>query len=219
MTFLGYVAALLSGIGTTLTLTAASFLLGAVIALPVSIARVSRFQSLRFLAGSYIEVVRGIPPIAWLFVLFFGLNQFGLRPSSFAAAVVGLGLISGGYLAEIYRAGLNAVPGGQREAAAALSIGSTATFRTVVAPQATMTSLPLAIAYFIGLLKDSAVASVIGVQDITTIALGLSRRSLDALTIFAAAGLVYLIISIPVGLFGRWAGDAIARKWGAGRAR
>jgi polar amino acid transport system permease protein len=218
MTFLGYVGTLLNGMGTTLTLTVLSFLLGAVVALPIAVARVSRFHALRFIAGGYVEFVRGIPPIAWLFVLFFGLNQFGVHPQSFTAAVVGLGVISSGYLAEIYRAGFNAVPPGQREAAAALSIRPSAAFRTVVAPQAAITALPLAIAYFIGLLKDSAVASVIGVQDITTIALSLSRRSLDALTIFAAAGLVYLIISIPVGIFGRWAGEALARKWGSRRA-
>jgi polar amino acid transport system permease protein len=215
MTFLESFVSVIQGIAATLTLTALSFAIGAVIALPVALGRISRLRPLRFFAAAYIEIVRGIPPIAWLFVLFFGLNQFGIRLNSFAAAVIGLGIVSGGYLAEIYRAGLNAVPPGQREAASALSISPVVAFRSVVAPQAFVTVLPLAIAYFIGLLKDSAVASVIGVQDITTIALGLSRRSLDALTIFAAAGLAYLLISIPIGVFGRWAGEALARKWGA----
>jgi polar amino acid transport system permease protein len=215
MTFLDFFVALLGGIGTTLALTAGSFAIGAVLGIPIALGRISRFHALRFLAGAYIEIVRGIPPIAWLFLLFFGLNQFGIRLNSFVAALIALGVISGGYLAEIYRAGLNAVPSGQREAAMALSISSRTAFQFVIAPQAVITILPLAVAFFIGLLKDSAVASVIGVQDITTIALGLSRRSLDALTIFAAAGLVYLLISIPIGLLGRWAGDTLSKKWGA----
>jgi len=219
MNLLTYLPSLASGIATTLALTALSFAVGAVIALPVAMARSSRFRGLRLLAGGYIELVRGIPPIAWLFVLFFGLNQFQIRLNSFTAAVIGLGIISAGYIAEIYRAGFNAVPPGQREAASALSLSSRTTFGTVVAPQALITVLPLAIAYFIGLLKDSAVASVIGVQDITTIAVSLSKRSLDSLTIFLAAGAVYLLISIPVAILGSWIGDRVAQKWGARHAR
>jgi His/Glu/Gln/Arg/opine family amino acid ABC transporter permease subunit len=205
--------AILEGLGGTALLTVASFALGAVLAAPLTWARVSSIPTLRFLAGGYIELVRGIPPIVWLFVLYFGLTQFNLQLTSFSAAILGLGVISSGYIAEIYRAGLGSVPGGQQEAAQALSLSRSASFVHVTAPQSLVTVIPLAVAYFIGLLKDSAVASVIGAQDITAVALALSKRSLDGLTIFAIAGLVYLVISFPVAMFGRWLGQKAASRW------
>lgn len=205
--------AIIAGLGTTLLLAGGGFVLGAVLALPLAWARVSSFPHLRFLAGGYIEIVRGVPPIVWLFVLYFGLAQFNLQLTSLGAAVLGLSVISSGYIAEIYRAGLSSVPGGQREAAQALSLPLASSFVHVTVPQALVSVIPLAVAYFIGLLKDSAVASVIGAQDITAMALALSKRSLDGLTVFAIAGAVYLIISFPVAMFGRWLGRKAASRW------
>jgi polar amino acid transport system permease protein len=128
-----------------------------------------------------------------------------------------LGIISGGYLAEIYRSGLKAVPAGQSEAAQALSLPRTTAFVRVTAPQAMVTITPLAIVFFIGLLKDSAVASVIGVQEVTATAVALSKRSLDGLTIFVICGLVYLVISFPVSVFGRWLGARVSQLWAVPR--
>lgn len=203
------------GIAMTLTLAGSGFMIGAIIGLPLVLARTGRSRALRFMGGAYIEICRGIPPIAWLFVLFFGVTQFGFRMSNVAAAILGLGIISSGYLAEIYRAGLRAVHPGQREAAHALALNGRSSFLHVIAPQALITVIPAAIAFFIGLLKDSAVASVIGVAEVTTLALGLSKRSPEDLVVFLLAGLVYLMISVPTAVFGRWLGHTIGGKWGA----
>lgn len=212
--FLGSALIIAGGIGTTFLLTVVSFAIGGLIAIPLVVARTSSSAVLRVLSGSYIAISRGIPPIAWLFVLFFGLGQLGIRISSLSAAIAGLSIISAGYLAEIYRAGLRAVPGGQDDAARALGLSPRIAFYRVIAPQAIATVVPLAVAYFIGLLKDSAVASVIGVQDITAFALSLSKRELESFTIFLAAGAVYLVISIPVAILGRWLGARISRLIG-----
>jgi polar amino acid transport system permease protein len=208
---------ILPGLPMTAILTVGGFALGAVIAVPVTWARTCRPAWLRAVSSSYIEIARGVPPIVWLFLLFFGLNQFGVQMESLAAAIVGLGIISGGYLAEIYRSGLKAVPAGQSEAAQALSLPRTTAFVRVTAPQAMVTITPLAIVFFIGLLKDSAVASVIGVQEVTATAVALSKRSLDGLTIFVICGLVYLAISFPVSVFGRWLGARVSQLWAVPR--
>jgi polar amino acid transport system permease protein len=208
---------ILRGLPMTAILTVGGFALGAVIAVPVTWARTCRPVWLRAVSSSYIEIARGVPPIVWLFLLFFGLNQFGVQMESLAAAIVGLGIISGGYLAEIYRSGLKAVPAGQSEAAQALSLPRTTAFVRVTAPQAMVTITPLAIVFFIGLLKDSAVASVIGVQEVTASAVALSKRSLDGLTIFVICGLVYLVISFPVSVFGRWLGARVSQLWAVPR--
>ena len=202
-----------NGIGTTATLTISSFALGALIAIPVALARVSPSAVLRVLAGSYIQIVRGVPPIVWLFVIYFGLAQYKLTFTSMNASILGLSLISAGYIAEIYRAGLTSVPAGQTEAAHALSLSKASSFLNVTAPQALVAVIPLSIAYFIGLIKDSAVASVIGALDITAMALAVSKRTADGLLVFIAAGAVYLMISLPVAALGRWLGEKAAAAW------
>lgn len=213
MTLSAVFSAIAVGLPMTAILTVVGFVLGALIAFPVAAARTSALGWVRWLAGSYVEIARGVPPIVWLFLLFFGLNQFGIQMQSLAAAIVGLGIIAGAYLAEIYRSGLKAVPTAQREAAQALSLSRVAAFVHVTLPQAMVTVIPLAIAYFIGLLKDSAVASVIGVQDVTAAAVAVSKRSFEGLTIFIVCGLVYLIISFPVAMLGRWLGNVAAQRW------
>lgn len=212
--FLVWMQAIAGGLGTTFFLTVSSFLIGGVLAFPLAMARVARNPVLKGLAGSYIAISRGVPPIGWLFVIFFGLSQLNLDLNSLTAAIIGLSVISAGYLAEIYRAGLLAVPAGQREASIALGLSPVVALRSVIVPQAIVTVLPIAIAFFIGLLKDSAVASVIGVQELTSFALALSRREVDTFGVFLAAGALYLIISIPIALFGRWLGPWTARRVG-----
>lgn len=212
--FLGALQTIAGGLGTTFLLTVSSFIVGGVLAFPLAMARVSKHRLPRVLSGTYISVARGIPPIAWLFVIFFGLAQWGLKLPSLTAAILGLSIISAGYLAEIYRSGLLAVPAGQSEASTALGLSSSVALRRVIVPQAIVTVLPIAIAFFIGLLKDSAVASVIGVQDVTAFALVLSRREADSFGVFLAAGAIYLIISIPIAVFGRWLGPWTARRVG-----
>ncbi|MFJ4029926.1 amino acid ABC transporter permease [Paenarthrobacter sp. NPDC089989] len=203
-----------TGLGTTFILTVASFVIGGVLAFPLAMARVAKNPLPRLLSSGFIAVARGIPPIAWLFVIFFGLGQLGLKLNSLTAAIFGLSVISAGYLAEIYRSGLLAVPAGQREASSALGLASSVTLRKIIIPQAVVTVVPIAVAFFIGLLKDSAIASVIGVQEVTAFALALSRREADSFGVFLAAGALYLIISIPIAVFGRWLGPWTARRVG-----
>lgn len=204
MTAATTLSATLAGIGDTLLLTGGALFLGAIFAFPLAAARRSRFTGARLIAVALIQVARGIPPIAWLFLIFYGLTQFGVRMQNMTAAVAGLGLVSSAYLAEIYRSSLTAVPNGQFEAAHALALSKPAAFLSVILPQAVTTGLPQFVNYGIGLLKDSAIASVIGVNGILTIALALSRRSLDSLTIFLLCGLLYMAISVPAAYGGRW---------------
>ncbi len=121
---LSYLGRLSEGVQYTLLLTFAAFAIGALLGVLVAAARVSRFRPIRLLGIGYVEVARGVPPVAWLFLLYFGLAQIDFRIESLPAAIVGLGLISAAYLAEIYRAGLRAVPIGQFEAARAIGLGA-----------------------------------------------------------------------------------------------
>lgn len=211
-----YVVRLLAGVQFTLILTFGGFAIGAVLALPIAAARNSKVRVLRLLAISYIETLRGVPPIAWLFLLYFGLAQVDVRLGSLTAGVIGLGLIAGAYLAEIYRAGLRAVPHGQLEAARAVGLGGVRVYRHVIGPQAIVTIVPPAAAFLIGLLKDSAIASLIGVPEITGLSLRLTQQEFEGLAIFTAAGIVYLALSVPLAALARWVGTRLTARMAFG---
>ena len=202
---------LLQGLGTTVIITLGSFLIGAVCAIPVALARLSEIAPLRWLATAFIEVVRGIPPIAWMLVLFYGLGRYVTLPPLLAACLA-LGAVSTAYLAENYRAGIQAVAGGQWEGAGALGLSNGDTFWRVIAPQGIGVALPPSASYAVGLLKDSAVASVIGVSDITFQALTLNQQGNPGLPIFLAAGVVYLIVSVPMAVLARKADSFIRTR-------
>ena len=194
---------ILPGLPWTLAVTACAFAIGAVLGLPVMLARNSGAPGVRLLAGGFVNLVRGIPPIVWLFILFFGLDLRGFRLTPFAAAITGLGLISAAYMAEIYRGGMVAIGKGQHEAAAALSLGRVHGFLDVVAPQALRVVIPSAASFAIGLLKDSAVASTIGVPELVERANQQSQQTFSALPIYAITAVIYIAASLPVAWLSR----------------
>ncbi|MET4097157.1 amino acid ABC transporter permease [Arthrobacter sp. UYCu712] len=202
---------LLQGLGTTVIITFGSFLIGAFCAVPLALARLSDIVPLRLLATAYIEVVRGIPPIAWMLVLFYGLGRYVTLPPLLAACLA-LGAVSTAYLAENYRAGIQAVAGGQWEGAGALGLSKGDTFWRVIAPQGIGVALPPSASYAVGLLKDSAVASVIGVSDIAFQALTLNQQGNPGLPIFLAAGVVYMLVSVPMAVLARKADTFIRTR-------
>lgn len=205
---------ILSGVGYTLLITFLSLALGAVIGIPLAAARRSRIPAVRVLAVGYLDIVRAIPPITWLFLIYFGLPQYALRLDSITSAIVGFSVIASAYMAEIYRSGLLSIPAGQWEASHALGMGSKARNLHVIAPQAFRVSLPAAAVYAIGMLKDSALASTIGVQEITFQAALAARSTHNGLLAFSIAGLIYIGLSIPLALASRRVDRSLRAKIG-----
>lgn len=160
-------------------------------------------------------VLRAVPPVVWLFLIFFGLPQAGLTFAALPAAVLGLGLIAAAYIAEIWRAGLDGVGAGQRDAARALGLSPLACLRQVTGPQALAIAVPPLGSFLVGLLKDSAIASTIGVNEIAFRALNETQQSLDGLRIFVVTAAIYLALSLPFGLLARWTSAGLQRRMGA----
>lgn len=208
------VADILSGIGYTILITVASLVIGAIVGLPFAAARRSRFAPLRFIAGGYIDIARGIPPITWIFLIYFGLPQYEIYLEPIAAAIFGLSLISSAYMAEIYRAGILSVPSGQWEAAHALGMSARTRTAKIVAPQTYRVVFTASAVYAIGLLKDSALASTIGVQELTYNANEAARETHNGLLAFAVAGLVYVVLSIPCAIAARRVDRVLSAKLG-----
>jgi len=203
MNIFQYWPELAQGIRYTVQVTVLAFLIAAALAVPVTGLRVSRLGLLSFVGTCYVELLRGVPPLAWLFIVYFGLPAVGWFIEPLTAGTVVLGVVYSSYLVEVYRAGLRAIPDGQREAAQSLGLGRVVTYTRVIGPQALRTVLPPAVAYLIALLKDSALVSTIGVLDVTAQALSLGRSSSNGLAVFVSAAALYLAFSVPIGAFAR----------------
>lgn len=200
-----------AGLGVTIVMTVVSFGVGSVIAVPIALMRTSKLWLLRAPAIAFIEIVRGIPTLVWLLIIYYGLgNILPLEP--LAAALIGLTLISGGYLAENYRAGIENVKSGQKEAAAALGLTPAHQFWRVIAPQAVNLAMPPSASYAVGLLKDTALAAIIGVTDIIFFAQQEVARGTSAVTAFLIAGVFYLVVSVPLSYFSRFVDHRIRAK-------
>jgi polar amino acid transport system permease protein len=188
---------ILQGVPMTIGLTLAALAIGALGGIPLALGRRSNIPGVRFIAVSLIEILRGIPPIVWLFIIYFGLGTALQMLDPLTSAIIGLGLISCAYMAEIYRGGLSAITRGQWEAGEALGMGRQSLLTFIIGPQVFRVSVPAAASYAIGLLKDSSVAYTIGVSEIVYFANDQSRQSSDALGPFFLAALVYVIMTSP----------------------
>lgn len=198
-----FLQAVLIGVPMTLLITVVAFAIGAVLGIPLVLARRSPLALLRFPARFVIDVLRGIPPVVWLFVIYYGIHIGALKFSPFQAGAVGLGLIAAGYMAEIYRGGLLAVHKGQFESASALGMSSWTSMSRIVGPQAFRVALPSATTYAIGLLKDSSIASTIGATEIVFRATAESRTSGEGLEPFLIAAVVYIVLGAPLAWLSR----------------
>ena len=208
----GMILGVATGIPWTLAVTAAAFVLGAVLGLPLCAMRQSKFMLLRAIVLVYIVVFRSVPPLLWVFVFFFGLGSGYLPISAFEGVVLGLGLITAPNMAEIYRGALSAIRIGQWEASEALALPSYSTYIDIIAPQLLRVSLPSSASYAVGLLKDSAIASTIGVNDISFSANYIAKLTYQGLTVFAIAGLLYIMISLPVAALARAADQKLRAR-------
>lgn len=186
------------GLVWTVTLTASAFLIGSVLGALLLLARSGPIWIFRFLAMVLIQIIRGLPPLLWLFIIFFGVGMGIMPVRPFTAALIGFSLIAAANMAEIYRGALASIPHGQWEASAALGLGMWSTIKDVVAPQLLRVALPSAAAYLIGLLKETAIASVIGVTDLAFFGRQLSQLTFKGLEVYAVVGLLYIALSVPI---------------------
>lgn len=153
------------GFLTTLKLAVVSEVFILITGLAVAMLRISRFKTLRFLAAAYIDIIRGLPLILQLFIIYFGLWYLGLNFTMFTAGVVALTVCYAAYEAEIFRAGIESVHKGQMEASRSLGMTYFQSMRYVVLPQAVRRVIPPLSNEFIMLTKDTALIAFIGMGE------------------------------------------------------
>jgi polar amino acid transport system permease protein len=196
---------IIPGLRLTLEATLWSFAIASGIGLVVGLARVSRNFVLRNLARTYVEFIRGIPILVLLFTLALVIvpeisDQLGWRPSFFWRAVIALALIYGGYIAEIFRGGIQSIPRGQMEAGRSLGLTRGTTMRTVILPQAMRAIIPPLGNDFIAILKDSSLLSVLGILEVTQLARQYASGSFQFRESYLVLTFIYLSLTVILSL-------------------
>jgi His/Glu/Gln/Arg/opine family amino acid ABC transporter permease subunit len=191
---------LLQAAWATLRLAMSALAIGLVVGLLVALARMSPQQWIKRCAVAYVELFRGTPALVQLFILYFGLTAVGIEFSSFQAAMIGLGLNASAYLSEVYRAGIQAVPRGQYEAALTIGMTRYGVMRWVILPQAIRIVLAPIGNVAIALLKDTSVASLIATPDLMLRAQDLSSVYFMPLETYLIVGAMYFVMCFPLSL-------------------
>jgi polar amino acid transport system permease protein len=186
---------LLQGIGFTLAVTGLGLLGGLLVGLLLASMQLSRFWALAFIARAYTVVFRGTPLILQLVFAYDALPHIGIKLTAIAAAGLALALNEGPFIAEILRAGVLGVDRGQIAAGQALGMTPGVLMRRVIAPQAIRTMVPAFGNESVSALKNSSLASVIAVEELTLRSTQLASSTFDFFSIFLASGLMYLVLT------------------------
>jgi polar amino acid transport system permease protein len=191
---------MLDGLWLTLQLGAASIVAGLVLGLIVALLGLYAVKPVRLLMRLYIDIFRSIPLLVLLIIVYYALPFVGLRLSSFASAMAALTLVSGAYTAEIFRAGIQAIPRGQFEAAEALGLNQRQTMFDVILPQAVRIVIPPLTNNSINVIKDTALASVVAMPDLLKQATQAQALTANPSPLIGAA-LIYIAFLWPLVLF------------------
>ena len=197
---------LAQGVLWTLGLTAVSATIGLVLGTLCAWARSSGPLWLRWVVGAYVEIIRNTPFIVQLFFVFFGLPAAGVKLTPETASVIAMVINLGAYAAEIVRAGIDATPRGQLEAAASLALSRVQTFLYVVLPPALQKVWPALTSQIIIVMLGSAVCGQISTEELSYAANLIQSRNFRAFEAFIIATGIYLLLSIGVRALLNWAG-------------
>jgi len=197
---------LAKGVVWTLGLTAIATLVGMVVGTLCAWARASGPAWLRWVVGSYVELIRNTPFIVQLFFIFFGLPAAGVKLTPEVASLIAMVLNLGAYATEIIRAGIEATPRGQIEAALSLALNKVQVFTRVVLPPALKKVWPAMVSQIIIVMLGSAVCSQISVEELSYAANLIQSRNFRAFEAFIVATAVYLLLSILARRLLNWLG-------------
>lgn len=193
-----YPRLLLSGLGLTLAVSLCALGVSVVLGTLLGVVRVARVPVLGALGNAYVEVVRGIPLIVLLSVIYFGLPALGVTLEGFPAAVLALGIYSAAYTSEIVRGGLNSVPAGQVEAARSLGLTRAQATRFVVLPQAWRVALPALGNEFVSLILGSSLASAVTLQELFSQGRYITNATYRQFEVYAVLAVIYFLLTFTL---------------------
>ena len=183
----------------TLALTGLAFLGGGLVGMIIAVMRVSPFAPLRLASTLFVNVVQGIPLLAWLFVFFFGLPILaGVRVSPWTAAIVAYAIYAGAFLGEIWRGCLQAIPRQQWEAGAALALSFGELLYYIIVPQAIRIAIPPTVGFLVQLIKNTSLAAVIGFVELTREGQLTNAATYRPFTVYIVVAAIYFAMCFPL---------------------
>ncbi|KDE39339.1 MAG: ABC transporter permease [Nitrincola lacisaponensis] len=199
----GFGHLLLAGTWITLKLAFTSLFFGLLLGLIGAAAKLSPVRALRWIATTYTTLIRGVPELLLVLIIYFGTTELLLRLfdqyieiSAFAAGVTALSIAFGAYATEVFRSALQEIPKGQRESAMAMGMNRWQTFTRILMPQLWRIAIPGLGNLFLVLLKDTALVSVIGLDDLMRQAYVAAGFTKLPFTFYLAAAFIYLLLTI-----------------------
>ncbi|MCS7127686.1 MAG: amino acid ABC transporter permease [Sulfolobales archaeon] len=198
--FLTYVPVILMGVWNTLILSTAGFLLATLLGLLMAFIEVFSPKPISITVDWVTRVLRGVPLLLALLLVFYGLPRVGIALPNIASAIIGITIVDSGYQAQLFRGAIEGVGERQLEAAYSIGLSKWAAFRYIIAPQAFRAALPGWLNEFTIVLKDSSIAYAIGVTELFTQAVHVAQVVLDYLQPLILVSIVYFSICYPLSI-------------------
>lgn len=192
---------LFQGLIVTLEIAFAASCIGILLGIILAFMQTSRHKLLWSIVSVYVIIIRGTPMLIQILVAYFLIPQIGIHISALWTAIIAIGLNSAAYISQVVRSGIAAVGKGQIEAAKVLGFSTKDTIKYIVLPQALRTTLPALGNELVTLVKDSALASLIGVAELTKQANIIKSKTFDAITVYFAVAIIYLILTSTISFF------------------
>ena len=201
---LQYLPTIIRGLAITVELSLISIAIALVLGTLLGVARVyAPNRSIRSALAALIEVLRAIPKIVLMVWIFYALPGLGVQLPAFETAVVSLGIVSAAFIAEIVRAGIEAIPKGQIDAAKSLGMNDLQIIRSIVLPQVFMRNAPAFMGEFTTSMKDSTLAVIIGVNELMHNVSTAAVLSFRPMELYTALGIMFLLIILPISVLSK----------------
>jgi polar amino acid transport system permease protein len=189
---------LLQGFEITLVLAATGFLLGFAIGIPLALAETYASRPIKWLAMSYVELIRGTPMLVQIFIIYYALPQIGIRFDALTAAILGLGINSGAYQAEYFRGAIKSIPSGQMDAALSTGLNIIQAIQSVILPQSLRLVIPAWTNEIVYLVQYSSVAYLVTVVELTAVGCIIGVRTFQYVAIYSIIALIYLATTLAI---------------------
>lgn len=188
----------------TILLTIIALVAGGFLGFVIALARTSGNQSVRIAAATYIQIIQGIPVLMILFLSYYGLSLAGFELPPLLAAGASMAIYASGYLAEIWRGCIQAVPKQQWEASESLAMSPFQQYRYVILPQAIRISLPPTVGFAVQVVKNTSVTSIIGFVELARAGTLINNATFQPFRVFVAVAILYFAVCYPLSQLSRW---------------
>lgn len=195
---------LLESLQWTLALTGLAMVGGGIAGFLVALMRTARSGVLRMVATTYIQVVQGIPVLMILFLSYYGLSLAGYRLPPIVAAGLSMSIYASGYLGEIWRGCIQAVPKPQWESGESLALTVPQQYLYIILPQAIRISLPPTVGFLVQLVKNTSIAALIGFVELTRAGQLINNATFQPFRVFLTVAALYFVICYPMSQLSRW---------------